>query len=163
MSDPVSASVLAAAAIFMGAMIHVIYTDLTQQRIPNRIVLLLLAAFLPLAAVSGFSFQTIAFAIGSAILIFVAGFGCFYAGWLGGGDVKLAAVCALWLGPGTVIHFVLWTAILGSIVTLSILALRRKRALETGQEYRRDRFLPYGPGMALAAIILFPQSSWVLT
>ena len=92
--------------------------------------------------------------------MFLAGFGCFYAGWLGGGDVKLAAVSALWLGPGTVIHFILWTAILGSIVTLSILALRRKRALERGRTTQHDRFLPYGPGMALAAIILFPQSSW---
>lgn len=162
MSDSVSASVLAAAAIFMGAMIHVMYTDLTQQRIHNRVILLLLAAFLPLAAISGFSLQTIALSAGSAVLVFLAGFGCFYAGWLGGGDVKLAAVSALWLGPGTVIHFVLWTAILGSMITLSILALRRKRALENGLEYRRDRFLPYGPGMALAAIILFPQSSWVL-
>lgn len=162
MSETGSASMLAAAAIFMGAMIHVMYTDLTQQRIHNRVILLLLAVFVPLAAISGFSLQAISLSFGTAILVFIAGFGCFSAGWLGGGDVKLAAVSALWLGPGTVIHFILWTAVLGSMVTLSILALRRKRALESGQAYQRDRFLPYGPGMALAAIILFPQSSWGL-
>lgn len=162
MSETGSASMLAAAAIFMGAMIHVMYTDLTQQRILNPVILLLLGAYLPLATISGMTLQTIILSFGSALLVFLAGFGCFHAGWLGGGDVKLAAVSALWLGPGTVIHFILWTAILGSIVTLSILALRRKRALESGRASQSDRFLPYGPGMALAAIILFPQSTWAV-
>ena len=158
----VEASVVTAAVVFMGAMLHVMYTDLTRQRIYNASMLFLLASYFPLALASGFSLEAIAMAIGTGLIVFMAGFGCFSAGWLGGGDVKLGAVSALWLGPEVVISYLLWTAILGSMVTLSILLLRRKRALEAGIPYDRAAALPYGPGMALAAIILFPQSTWGL-
>ena len=154
------ASVITASVVFMGAMIWVMYTDLTQQRIPNAVILFLVVTYLPLALSAGFELDAMTYAFGSALIVFMAGFGCFSAGWLGGGDVKLAAVSALWLGHDTVISYVLWTAILGSIVTLSIMALRRKRAIDADLPFDRHTSLPYGPGMALAAIILFPQSGW---
>lgn len=154
------ASIITAAIVFMGAMMHVMYTDLTQQRIYNWAILMLLSLYFPLALSAGFDLQAVAMASGTAMIVFMAGLGCFSAGWLGGGDVKLAAVSALWLGPETVISYILWTAILGSIVTLSIMVLRRRQAMASGQDYNRHASLPYGPGMALAAIILFPQSNW---
>ena len=154
------ASVITAAVVFMGAMLHVMYTDLTQQRIFNWVILLLLILYFPLAFTAGYELSAVAMAVGTAMIVFMAGFGFFSAGWLGGGDVKLAAASALWLGPETVVSYILWTAILGSMVTLSIMVLRRKRANETGSSYDPRASLPYGPGMALAAIILFPQSGW---
>ncbi len=156
------ASIVTAAIVFMGVMMHVMYTDLTQQRIYNWAVLLLLTLYFPLAVSAGFELQSIAMALGVGMIVFVGGLGCFSGGWLGGGDVKLAAVSALWLGPETVISYILWTAILGSMVTLSIMVLRRRRAIEAGLPYDSRASLPYGPGMALAAIILFPQSNWGL-
>lgn len=154
-------SAFTASILFMGAMIHVLYTDLTQERIHNWLILSLLTVYFPLAMTAGFSLPHIAMSVGTGMIVFMAGLGCFSAGWLGGGDVKLAAVTALWLGPETVISYLLWTAILGSMITFSILALRRKRALEAGLGFNaRGTSLPYGPGMALAAIILFPQSTW---
>ena len=157
---PSDASVVTAALVFMGAMMHVMYTDLTRQRIYNSVILVLLGLYFPLALTAGFSLDFVALSLGTGLVVFLGGFACFSAGWLGGGDVKLAAVSAVWLGPGTVIPFLLWTAILGSIVTVSIMVLRRKRAQEAGLPFDRAASLPYGPGMALAAIILFPQSSW---
>lgn len=162
MSELGSASTITAAIVFMGAMIHAMYTDLTQERIHNWTILAMLALFVPLASTAGVGFNEITLAFGTALVVFMAGFGCFAAGWLGGGDVKLAAAAALWLGPGAVIPFVLWTAILGTMITLSILALRRKRMLDAGLDYQRPDFLPYGPGIALAAIVIFPQSTWGL-
>ena len=153
------ASVITAAVVFMGAMLHVMYTDLTQERIHNWIILGMLGLFVPLASTAGFEFSQIAMAFGTALVVSLAGFGCFTAGWLGGGDVKLAATAALWLGPGSVIPFVLWTAILGTMITLSILALRRKRMMDAGMQYERPNFLPYDPKITLTTIIIFPQST----
>ena len=155
-----AASALVAALVFMGGMLLILYTDLTQQRIYNWILMLLVALYPPLAISSGFDFTAIVMAIGTAMLVFMAGIGCFSAGWLGVDSVKLAAICALWLGPETIISFTLWTLILGSMVTMSVMALRRKRALDEGRPYLAGQPLPFGPGMALAAVILFPQSTW---
>lgn len=149
-----------ASLVFMGAMIHVMYTDLTQQRIHNWIIIGLVAVYLPLGLAAGFDLEDLAMGFGAGLIVFMAGFGCFAMGWLSASDVKLAAVSAMWLGPTVVIHYLLWTAILGTMITFAILALRRKRALEEGRLYHRGLPLPYGPGMALAAIILFPQSGW---
>ena len=160
MSSFAAASPLIAALVFMGGMIQVMYTDLTQQRIYDSAIVLLLAMYVPLAVMSGFDFTAIVMSLGTALIVFMAGFGCFSAGWLGSGSVKLAAICALWLGPETIIPFVLWTVILGSMVTLSVMALRRKRAREAGVKSRSREPLPFGPGIALAAVILFPQSTW---
>lgn len=160
MSNAANLYALLAAALFMGAMVVVLYTDLTKQVIPGWITLALLVIFLPMAISSGLDLQTIALSVGAGLMIFMAGFGCYTIGILDGPEIKLAAVSALWLGPGAALLYVLWTAILGTMVTFAILALRRKRAIEAGEAYRKEAFLPYGPGMALAAIILFPQSSW---
>ena len=151
---------IVASLIFMGAMVHVLYTDLTQERIHNWVIIGLIALYLPLGFAAGFELQDLAMGFGAGLIVFMAGFGCFTMGWLDAGDVKLAAVSAMWLGPTVVFHYLLWTAILGTMITFAILALRRKRALEEGREFRRGLPLPYAPGMALAAIILFPQSGW---
>ena len=54
----------------------------------------------------------------------VLGMGMFAAGWIGGGDGKLFAVCALWLGWPAVLPFMLYTGLAGGALTFAILGLR---------------------------------------
>src|SRR5690606_13959631 len=62
---------------------------------------------------------------------------------LGWGDVKLMALIGAFVGPVPVMFLVLLPAsILGSVASLAHLAYTRRRA-----------YLPYGPSLALAAVL----------
>src|SRR4029078_118946 len=73
-------------------------SDLFTMTISNRISLALAAGFLLLALFTGAGLGVIAMHFAAAALVLVVGFACFSFGWIGGGDAKLAAAVALWLG-----------------------------------------------------------------
>jgi len=144
--------------------------DVTSYTIPNWISLALLAAFAPAALASGAGWAVIGLclAIGAGMLL--AGMGMFAAGWVGGGDAKLLAVCALWLGWPAVLPFLLVTGLAGGVLTMAILSLRsgwfapvvaggpawvRKLGAEGGD-------IPYGVAIAIGALATFPQGALAL-
>lgn len=164
------ASVLAC-ILFAGAMVHVIVTDLRTRLIRNWLVGSLVAAYLPLALAAGLPSGLVATALGAALLVFAAGFGCFAAGWIGGGDAKLAPACVLWLGPEQALPFLALTSLLGGCMAVAlvvVLALRRSRpipapgtALAGADAPAQPRpSLPYGPALAIAGLILLGDSPW---
>jgi len=98
--------------------------------------------------------------VAAAGLVFAAGFALFCKGWLGGGDVKLASVCVLWLGAPLVPQFLLVATLFGGALALTFLGAARM-ARAQGQPVRADtRELPYGPALACAAVVLFGSSQW---
>ena len=50
----------------------------------------------------------------------------FLLGWVAGGDVKLIAAVALWIGPENAGLFVLLTASLGALLALALLLIKRE-------------------------------------
>ena len=81
----------------------------------------------------------------------VAGIGLFAANVLGGGDGKLLAASAVWFGWAGLFKFVIYVAILGGVLALFILGLRRAGLREswTGRPWIQrlrapDRGIPYG-------------------
>ena len=68
-----------------------------NRRLANA-SLALAAGFLALALLSGMPFLDILSHIGAGATVLVIAFGCFAMGWIGGGDAKLAAATALWIG-----------------------------------------------------------------
>lgn len=139
--------------------------DLTSYTIPNWISLALLVAFVPAALVCGASLATIGLCLAVGLGGLVMGMGMFAAGWIGGGDGKLFAVCALWVGWPAALPFMLYTGLAGGAVTFAILALRsgwlapavagapgwvRKLGTTNGD-------LPYGVAIAIGALAAFPE------
>jgi prepilin peptidase CpaA len=156
---------LTACLIFVAAMLHVIVTDLRYRRIRNWLVAGLAAAYLPFALLCGMTGAEITLALVAALLVFAAGFGAFAAGWVGGGDVKLAAVVALWLGAQLTLPFLVYASLFGGALALALLAgraLLRRTASGTAPEPEPSRLaLPYGPALALAGLVLLSESSWI--
>lgn len=146
---------LAGVGLFLVIMLHAAVTDLMYRRIRNAAVAALAAAYLPLALLAGFPAMTLLASLAAAVGVFALGVGCFAAGWLGGGDVKLAAVAVLWLGAGLALPYLLLATLMGAGVILAILAARRLRRLRGP-----GRPLPYGPGLACAAALLIDRSPW---
>lgn len=85
-----------------------------------------------------------------AVAVFVALAALFYAGMMGGGDVKLAAALALWLSPPSLIRFLVVMAIAGGILTIGLVGLHRLRRRPGRPE------IPYGVAIAAGGI-------WVIT
>src|ERR1700688_661636 len=84
--------------IFPSVMAFAASSDLFTMTISNRISLILAAGFLALAVGTGMSVSEIMDHLGAGGLVLAITFVFFLRGWVGGGDAKLAAATALWLG-----------------------------------------------------------------
>jgi prepilin peptidase CpaA len=143
--------------------------DATSYTIPNWISLALTAAF-PIAALALGAPLTaigISFAVGAAAL--VMGMGMFALGWIGGGDAKLFAAAALWLGWPASLSYLLITGIAGGALAVGLLGLRSahvrpfvpagpawlSRLAEPGEN------VPYGVAIAIGALAAFPASTLI--
>src|SRR3954466_15622821 len=60
-------------------------------------------------------------------IVFALLAGAFYAGMMGGGDVKLAAALALWFSPGGTLKLLVIMSLAGGVLTLGLLAWHRAR------------------------------------
>jgi prepilin peptidase CpaA len=101
-------------------------------------------------------------AVAAMVLLFFLAF--FLAGWVAGGDVKLIAAIALWIGPENASLFVLLTAFLGALLALALLLIKKHGGVVGGTLghnwlYQRARALaersqcPYGVAIGLAALL----------
>ena len=93
--------------------------------------------------------MAIQLAAGGFVFIFLAG--AFYAGMMGGGDVKLAAALALWFSPHTTIRFLVLMSLAGGVLTLGILAWHRAQRREGRPT------IPYGVAIAFGGLAILTQ------
>lgn len=159
---------LAGTLCFVGAMVWAAIADVVTLKIQNRLVLLLLTSYSVLAVVSDMSWLSIGQNVIVGAFILIGMFALFSFGWIGGGDAKLAAVVALWLGMEHTLAFVLTTAVFGGALTAILIQVRllplpiqclrtpwivRLHAPETG--------VPYGVAIAAGGLINFPATHWM--
>ena len=93
--------------------------------------------------------MAIQLAAGAIVFLLLAG--AFYAGMMGGGDVKLAAALALWFSAADTVKFLVLMSIAGGLLTLGLLAWHRVKRREGRPQ------VPYGVAIAVGALaILVP-------
>ncbi len=96
-------------------------------------------------------------------------FGFFALGVMGGGDAKLAASTALWLGWSQLLDYALIASLCGGLLTLGLLLLRGAPLhppflMREGWYARitdQKTGIPYGIALAAAGLILYPHSFWM--
>lgn len=154
-------TVFPAAVAFAGAM------DLFTMTIPNRISLVLLAAFAVLAPFAGLGPWQMASHFGAALLVLGVGVLLFIPGWVGGGDAKLAAAVALWVGFEALVPYLFFVALAGGLLTTAVGAFRGvPLPLSVAAEawalrlHDRRRGIPYGIALAAGALCVYPQTAW---
>jgi len=140
--------------------------DVTSFTIPNWISGVLIAGF-GLAALSvGLPWQTVLVCFGVGVVGLLVAMGMFALGWIGGGDAKLFAAAALWLGWTAAGPFILITGLAGGALALALLGMRSVwvRPLTTrgpewvGRLARPGGDAPYGVAIAIGALAAFPHS-----
>jgi prepilin peptidase CpaA len=151
--------------LFPAAMIFAAASDLVTMTISNRLSIALFLAFFAVAALIGMPLPDMGRHLAASAIVLVFAFGFFARGWVGGGDAKLAAATALWLGFSHLMDYLLVASIIGGALTLLILQARkwplpqfmarqpwiaRLHAVETG--------IPYGIALAAAGLIVYPDT-----
>jgi len=152
--------------IFPALMAFAAASDLLTMTIPNRLVLGLVAAFFVVALVAGLPLEAMGWHVGAGALVLAVTFSMFAAGWIGGGDAKLAAATVLWLGFELTLPYLVYAGLLGGVLTLSLLAVRRyalpgalMRVTWIERLHDRKTGVPYGIALAAAALLVYPQSA----
>ncbi len=155
--------------VFPAAMAFAAASDLITMTISNRVSLVLLGGFFLVAPAVGMSAEVIASHLGAGAMVLAITFALFAFGWIGGGDAKLAAATALWLGFDHLLTYVLYASIFGGILTLILLRLRTwPLPASLGEHawvarlYRADSGVPYGIALALSALMIYPETIWMM-
>ena len=151
--------------LFPFLMSYSAFSDLFTMTISNRVSLLLFAGFPVLALVVGMPLEQIGWHLTCGFGILLLTFSMFAFGWIGGGDAKLAAATALWLGWEHMLDFGTIASLFGGVLTLCFLQLRRMPLPERLKSqawierlHNSANGVPYGIALAIAALIVYPDS-----
>jgi len=141
--------------------------DLVSYTIPNWISVALAVGF-PIAALAmGLPLPTIGFQVAVGVAALVAGMVMFAMRWIGGGDAKLFAAAALWLGWPSLMPFLAVTGLAGGALAVTLLGLRspimRGYVVNGPAWFARlvepEENVPYGVAIAVGALVAFPGSA----
>ena len=156
--------------VFPIAMAFAAANDLFTMTIPNRISLVLIAAFAIVAILARAPVDQVLVHVGVGIAALAVGFGLFSLNLLGGGDAKLMAAGALWMGADLILPYVVNITIFGGVLSLLILAYRRyfpAHALALPgwaiRLHAQGSGIPYGIAIAASGLVLYPSTPWFHT
>ena len=138
--------------LLAGILVVAAAIDVRTFTISNRLnltVALLAPVYWLSVALSPWPGMAMQLAGGAVVFVLLAG--AFFAGMMGGGDVKLAAALALWFPPLATIKFLVLMSLAGGVLTMAVLAFHRLRKREGRPE------IPYGVAIAFGGIAILTQ------
>ena len=148
--------------LFPLALAYAAVRDLTSYIIPNWLSLAILADFVVGAAVSSLEMSAMGWHLSAGLAVLIVGILLYARGILGGGDVKLLAACAVWVGWSGLLRFGLLVAVSGGLLALVIIGLRRvalSASLRDAVWVRRlgsaERGVPYAVAIGVGGIVMF--------
>lgn len=125
--------------------------DISQRRIPNRLIAIGLVSGIVLqtqiGGLAGLGLSLLGAACGLGLLI-----GPFALRVLGGGDVKLTIVCGVFLGWLGVVEVTLVASVLNGLLSLGIV-MSSRALLALGRPPLSDVKLPYAVAVAIAVVL----------
>lgn len=152
--------------IFPFAMAFAAAMDVLTMTIPNRLTFGLAAAFFVVAPIAGLTWHDLLMHLAAGSAMLIAGIVLFSLGWLGGGDAKLLAAAALWLGTEPLVTFLALVAAFGGALALIILAYRSMPAAALPlpgwalRLHAKGGGMPYGVAIAAGALTVYPTTTW---
>lgn len=159
--------------IFPFCMAYAAISDMLSMTIANRVSLLLVVAFVALAPLTGMSWSSYGWHIVAGLAVLSVTFTLFAIGGMGGGDAKLLAATAVWMGFGPeLMQYLVYSAALGGLLTILILMYRRSPlSVYTSHNIflrnlaDRDVGVPYGIVLGLGGLVAYPNTAlmqWAL-
>ena len=158
---------LVPATLFPAMVIVAALRDVTTFTIPNWISFAGIAAFFPAALMVHMPLGALEGSVIVGVAALAVGMVMFSLGWIGGGDAKLFAACAFWLGWPAIMPFMIWTSVAGGVLAVSLLFSRKVAAGYAGvgpawfgRLMQQGGDVPYGLAIAVGALIAFPGAAF---
>ena len=155
-------------ALFPAMMAFAASSDLLTLTISNRVSLILVGGFVALALIGGVSAADVLSHLAAGCVVLVAAFSLFARGIIGGGDAKLAAATALWLGFDHLLPYLLYASLLGGVLSVGLIWFRMAPLPDwlarhdwAQRLHGKDAGVPYGIALAAAALAVYPQTPWM--
>ena len=155
--------------VFPFCMAYAAISDGLSMTIPNTVAAVLLLTFAIVAPLTGMDWSALAWHFAAGTLVLAVTFGLFAFGGLGGGDAKLLAATAVWMGfSHQLLGYLLTSAVLGGVLTIVILRYRRSGlSLHMGPNSVLHHFadkdvgIPYGIALGIGGLMAFPDTARV--
>jgi prepilin peptidase CpaA len=145
------------------------FSDLFTMTIPNRVSVVLLAAFIVVAPLAGLGLADIANHFAAGLIVFTVCFALFALNIMGGGDAKLLTASAVWFGlTFSLVEYLVYVSFFGGVLTLAILSLRSHTnlilasGLPVPGHLLSGKKVPYGIAIGIAAFAAYPSSPLML-
>lgn len=158
---------VACLAAFVGLVLFAAASDIASMEIPNWVSVALVLLF-PLAAfLAHMAPAQIGLHVGIGVAMFLAGFGLFSLGVLGGGDVKVIAAASVWTGLAALTPFAYATTIAGGVLAaIMIVARRAAKPSDTLPAFLNrllgpENGIPYAVAIAVGALASLPSQPLV--
>lgn len=156
-------------AFFPALMVLSASLDLLTMTIPNPIPLALAFGYLLAAAALGLPPQSVLFDLSCGLATLAITFVMFTFRWIGGGDAKLAAATALWMGWSLILGYGAVAAIFGGLLAIGLLSARATalptvlaRSAWITRLHSASGGVPYGIALAAAGMIQYSHTRiWV--
>ncbi|HYL32057.1 MAG TPA: prepilin peptidase [Stellaceae bacterium] len=153
----------AALAVYVVALVMAGVSDFRTLRIPNWLTGALALAFPIATLATGQSIDWLSH-VGAGLAVFAAAAVLFAFRLMGGGDVKLLAATALWVGFGQLLPFLTLVALVGGVFALICILLRhpfvQTAILATLRRLpvfaHKNLPIPYGIPIAVAGVLIAP-------
>jgi prepilin peptidase CpaA len=154
--------------VFPILMAYAAATDVLTMRIPNAVSLALAGSFFVVAVLAGLPVDQMLLHFGVGAGVLLLGMLLFSLRYVGGGDAKLLAAAALWMGYEQLLPLVVFVAVIGGALALLLLAYRRTPASAFPlpewalRLHRTEVGMPYGVAIAAGALLVYPMTSLAL-
>lgn len=156
----------ASAFLFPILMLFAAWMDLFTMRIANWISIVLTLAFLPMGFACGLRLGLIGQHYLCGLAVLAPTFAFFAFGKIGGGDAKLAASSAIWMGWAGLFDYLIVSSLLGGVLAVAILAARQvplplflMRWTWVARLHEPKTGIPFGVALGAGAIIVYPQTA----
>jgi prepilin peptidase CpaA len=152
--------------VFPFCMLFAAISDMLSMTIANRVPVLLLVVFAIVAPMTGMEWASYGWHFAAGILVLAVTFGLFALGGMGGGDAKLLAATAVWMGLDMqLVQYLVVSTFIGGLLTLAILIYRKSpfAALTGHNPFLRHLAddtigVPYGIALGIGGLITYPDS-----
>jgi prepilin peptidase CpaA len=156
--------------VFPFCMVFAAVSDAVSMTIANRVSVVLVVAFAAIAPLTGMDWQSYGWHFAAAAIVLAATFTLFAIGGMGGGDAKLMAATALWMGLNlNLLGYLVTSAFFGGVLTLAILSYRKSPLADmTGSNMFLRHFanpqvgVPYAVALGLGGLYCYPDSPLAL-
>jgi prepilin peptidase CpaA len=152
--------------VFPFCMAFAAISDMLSMTIANRVAVVLVATFAVVAPLTGMDWTTYAWHFAAMFTVLLVTFALFALGGMGGGDAKLLAATALYMGMSIqLVQYLVFSAFLGGLLTVAILSFRGSAlSVYTGRSLFLRNFtdaqkgVPYGIALGAGGLLAYPGS-----